>query len=502
MSEKSIKFKRFFTAMLAVCLIIMLSCGSYLLYSSAYSYVDESIQDQYPLQYSLSDFTSRYGTSDNYIYISALRSEYNSQYHHDNQYYYCVYIPLDSSVTYTLTNNTFILDPNNTYTVYSGSYDYFTTQDNRIISNYSDFTINIGSTHDISIAEDLSSFSAYIFDFCSDDYLNFEFKCADLDLHYSDIRVSFAPRLSGEIDRCIDLGNGSTAMEQTLLMTVDNRSDFGIQYCMSIYKKNKVTQRNSVDINTSDNVFYDSDPVFTFYSQNWVYCTPYDNKNDFFSDDQSQLQMKATSWHHVGAGLTQQQVIKFSQMNLKQGEEYTVVVKAVRCDFQYSSEKFTSLSENDRIYSELYMLDRDAIETVYTSDFSFLQYDDVVYNPDDTSGGIVPYDGYTNGISQQKQYAMSRNAVLNDDGSIDYTHKDVYSDSNSWYHNQIVDGLPYDLPNYTPSGDGEYNDVLTKTIPVFGFFRTVFGYFPTDVFTIFNLSLWATFIILVIRRLH
>ena len=147
------------------------------------------------------------------------------------------------------------------------------------------------------------------------------------------------------------------------------------------------------------------------------------------------------------------------------------------------------------------MLDNMAIQTVYSSTFSMMQYNDVKYNPNSSANGVLPYDGRS-GISQKGKYKMMRNALENSDGSIDYTNKNVYDDPNSWYNNpdSYNQGHSYDDSENTP--DSSYTGVLSKITGVYSFFGACFSYFPADIFKVINIALWSSLIILIFRRLH
>lgn len=310
------------------------------------------------------------------------------------------------------------------------------------------------------------------------------------------VEVSFSPALVGEVDRSLSNGTNSALMNQ-LVMSVQNNSRFAIQYEMYIEKHNKTTHRVS---SLDKDVYYDDDSIYIYYSNEWIYTIPYDTPNDIWSTDVSK-QQKPTQWHYVSANSPDVVIIDFDQINLKEGEEYDVIVKAIRCDFGCSSEYFSDTNNDDRIYPELKMLDNMAIQTVYSSTFSMMQYNDVKYNPDSSANGVLPYDGRS-GISQKGKYKMMRNALENSDGSIDYTNKNVYDDPNSWYNNpdSYNQGHSYDDSENTP--DSSYTGVLSKITGVYSFFGACLSYFPADIFKVINIALWSSLIILIFRRLH
>ena len=451
----------------------------------------------YPLTDCISNYAPEYAHSYFYINYETTREDSGVIYHQP----WTMFIPIRDNATYTNNNGIITVPREYLNSAYYYDFEYWTRLDGSFYSQdgpafmldgYSfstDLVFNTGlneiSFNGMTLTNQII-YAEYDFD-------GHSFKSDSLN-----VRVEFSPELSGEVDRSITSGS-NTAFMQTLLMTVENNCSYPIQYNMAIYKKNQTTHRSIVN-GDPDNVFYDDDPVFSLYKNEWVYCNPYDTSVEFTSDNLLSKQNKGSNWHYVGASSIAQTVIKYSQMNLKQGETYIVKVNAIRCDYDYASEKFTSLSENDQIYTDLKMLDRDSIETVYESEFSFKQYDDVKYDASDTSGGVLPYDGYTNGRSQALGYTLSRNAEEKD-GSVDYTHKDIYGDKNSWYHNQ-TNGGGGSTPSDYPAANTNYNSFLANLSSVYSFFGAILGYFPSEIYTVLNISLWSCLFIIIIRRLH
>ena len=135
-------------------------------------------------------------------------------------------------------------------------------------------------------------------------------------------------------------------MRSQLYMQVVNQSRFPIQYKMAIYKKHQQSTRN-YDLTTSDNVFYDNDPIFVYYGDSWVYCTNCDDENTFLNAD-TVKENKSSPWHYVDSSSQDIVTFDFNQINLLEGEEYTVYVYAVRNDFGYASEQivYFSIGEN------------------------------------------------------------------------------------------------------------------------------------------------------------
>lgn len=425
------------------------------------------------------EFMAEYGESNSYLWFKRIDTETDKVRVYTHSFVKLPddleYSELNGVITFTTRNRTF--NRGYSYRFSDGSYSksYTSYSDTRNYSvNVEDRVVN-----DYDVEQVILCINGHVYD---PNALNVE--------------VSFSPALVGEVDRSLTNGTNTALMNQ-LVMSVQNNSRFAIQYEMYIEKHNKTTHRVS---SLDKDVYYDDDPIYIYYSNEWIYTIPYDTPNDIWSTDVSK-QQKPTLWHYVSAHSPDVVIIDLDQINLKEGEEYDVIVKAIRCDFGCSSEYFSDTNHDDRIYPELKMLDNMAIQTVYSSTFSMMQYNDVKYNPNSSANGVLPYDGRS-GISQKGKYKMMRNALENSDGSIDYTNKNVYDDPNSWYNNpdSYNQGHSYDDSENTP--DSSYTGVLSKITDVYSFFGACFSYFPADIFKVINIALWSSLIILIFRRLH
>ncbi len=324
------------------------------------------------------------------------------------------------------------------------------------------------------------------------------------DNHYNsdglNVYVQFSPDLSGDVDRCLSDSSGNVGYMQNLFMSVTNNNLFPIQYMMYIYKKNKTNLRT---VGCSSSVSYDDDPVFSYYEDDWVYTQPYDNDGDQWALETS-YQYKPTYVHYVYAGQTDEVKFDFSQINLQEGVEYECVVMAQKCDYDRASEKHTQVGiTEDRLYTELYQVDYLSYENVYYSTFTMLHYNDVTYDPSNSSWGVLPYSGSSGQLEYQK-YATSRHAIEDENGNINYNDYSLYDDPNSWRskQEQFASHGNYAISDlYTPS-NSSYGTLLSKVSVVFTFFASVLGFFPSDVLIVYNLALWSIVILLIIRRLH
>ena len=97
------------------------------------------------------------------------------------------------------------------------------------------------------------------------------------------VDVRFRPGLSGQVDRMLDNGDGTKSMVSQMRMTVVNNSRFPIQYKMYIMKKHRSTSRGGNLGAQHVNEKYDDDPVFIYYSNEWVYSNSLDNSSDWYN---------------------------------------------------------------------------------------------------------------------------------------------------------------------------------------------------------------------------
>lgn len=289
-----------------------------------------------------------------------------------------------------------------------------------------------------------------------------------------DVRVNFTPTLSGNVDREVTV-NGSKSMLSSLTMTVENHCSFDIQYDMRIYKKFQQTHR-SYDALTADDTFFDDDPIFMYYKNQWVYCTNYDDMNSFLNDDPVK-ENKPSYWHYLSSGATDTVTIEFSQLNFLEGEEYTVTLRAIKNNYGISSEQIVYLASSDPALSELYQLQGDDIQTVYTSDFVMINYNDVKYDPNNNNNGVLAYNG-RNGQAARNNYQYSRNAREESNGTIDYSSRNLYTNQNSWLNQQrntvIQNHSSYKCGSIPASLSNHFNSFLT-------FITSVFSKLPLDI---------------------
>ncbi len=288
------------------------------------------------------------------------------------------------------------------------------------------------------------------------------------------VDVVFNPGLSGTVDRSMTADDGSHYMLSNITMAVYNHNKFPIQYTMDIRPVDSYT-----------------DFVFRYYENDWVYAPKIDSAGDFWNQI-PQKQQKATLCHYVLSGRTDVVNFNFNQINLVEGVEYVVEVYAARNDYGYASE--LAVSSVEEVYPELYQIQN---TLVYQSQFSMLQYSDVKYDPTNSSNGVLPYD-----FDLGQKYEHSYNAVEKDDGEIDYTGKDVYSDKDSWYHKPIDDNTQTSgSSSSSSSSSNEFSNFAKSFQNFFGFIRYMFNFFPSNIKTIFGVGFSAIVIIALVKVL-
>ena len=322
-----------------------------------------------------------------------------------------------------------------------------------------------------------------------------------------DVRVDFNPSLIGDVDRSIVSQDGSKSMRSNLVMTVDNNCTFDIQYQMRIVKKNQVNLRASREGNQASfasdsrlaaaSISYDDDPVFIYYSNDWVYTTDFDSETTMFSD-QYVKDNKSTMWHFLQHGASDSVTFDFSQINMTENEEYICTVTAVRNDYGIASTQIVYLASSDPAYPELKQIQGDDIQTVYSSEFRMINYSDVVYDPYNDSNGVNPYNG-KNGIVDREKYSYSRNAREDKQGNIDYKAVDLLNDKNSWINKQF-DVAHSNHNNYYSNNSSVPNSLKQHFNGFFGLVSSVFGHLPGDIQSIYVYGFVSVFVLACILK--
>ena len=458
----------------------------------------------YPLTDCISNYAPEYAHS--YFYINyEVTTVDNDRTDHQP---WTMFIPIRDNATYTNNNGIITIPREYLNPAYYHNFHYYFYSDGTMYSQDSpDFMYDGYSfSTDLVFNENLTQISFNGMTFTNTQIVAAEYDFADIHNKRSVINVSFTPALVGQVDRTIITSSGNKALTQDLIFNISNSGNSACQYQWYIVAKNQNTHRGD---SFSPATYFDDDPVYKYYTCEWVYSqvkelqisqkkdffdkllsavSPWSNDNDEEPTKYPFKQNKATDWHYLAAGSSQTQTIHFSQINLKQGVEYTVVVKAVDCPYDYAS--LISPEDNVDTSSLLCEVNFYNAQVVYTSDFTMLQYDDIVYNPNDDSNGIIPYNGYE-GNYQGILYDNSYQAIQNPDGSIEYKSFEYKQNDTSSFLNG---------DSSVNVSDGS-NELIANSSGVLGFLTTIFGVFPSDVNKVLVLSLWLGLIIFIIRRL-
>ena len=335
-----------------------------------------------------------------------------------------------------------------------------------------------------------------------------------------DVDVTFTPELRGLIDLKPKDSDGNTTLKSSFKMTVTNNSAKAIQYSMAIYTAENYRIMNGVQSSTSSSndivtttASASDSPITTtvasssssppeyasyrYYTDEWVYDTGCESENDFWDDNNSNSYNKGSAWHYVASGQTDEQIFNWSQLNIRDHTSYVVEVKAILTDYDMASLKFTSLIENDRIYTELKQLDRSAVEIVYSSTFQVLDLSDVPYNHDDTSNGIIPWNSHEDTQKAHLSYNAKTDSTT---GQTSVKSYDAYSDKNSWYNVQKSRIGKYNRDETFDSVSSDSLGNVSSTISqFFGFVSSCFLFLPSEIYNVFFVGLLAVVIIGIIK---
>ena len=438
----------------------------------------------YPLEDIITNYAPEYAHS--YFYINyEVTTVDNDMTDHQP---WTMFIPIRDNATYTNNNGIITIPREYLNSAYYHNFHYYFYSDGSMYSQDSPQFMYDGFsfTTDLVFNESLTEISFNGMTITNTQIVAAEYDFADIHNKRTSVSVVFSPQLVGDVDRNITSGDNTSKIEN-IHVSVINRGNTNVQYKLSIFEKNSsAAARNG---STNSDTYYSDDPIFVLYKNEWVWGEQTEemqnasNNIDIYAPMRYQ---KPSEWHFVAAGQTDTYSIKFSQIHFKQGVEYTVVVDVVDCPYtDVSSIPSTSRADFGQI-------DFSSAQTVYRSDFRILQYGANEYNPDDESGGVLAYDGYT-GNGQAKEYSGSYLAFDAGDGTVQFeNHK---GDSGSSFGDNFFSG------SNSQNNNTKYNTVLSQSTSVLSFFGTVLGFFPSDVFVIFNIALWLGLIIFVVRRL-
>lgn len=290
-----------------------------------------------------------------------------------------------------------------------------------------------------------------------------------------DVDVSFRPPLSGVVDRTVHDQDGNEGLSQIFSMHVQNNSDKAIQYIMKIKEKDA------------------DESMYVYISDEWVYSfdiekVPTYSRSLDFDGDTVVLQNKPSVEHYVAAGSGDTQIFKFSQIPFEKDKEYVVSVKAALTDHDYaSSVQFGAFK---------YQFTNEAYKEVYTSTFSISDLSGIAFDPSDTSNGVYPYGDE----DTLKSILNSRNAIMNEDGSINYKSYNSYKDSNSPL-NKFGEGIGNNViggskNSYNYSGSSSFTGMYGSAI---SFVMSFFSFLPDGFLQMFLIGFSVLIVVAIVK---
>ncbi len=345
-----------------------------------------------------------------------------------------------------------------------------------------------------------------------------------------DIDVSFTPSLSGDVTREVtsfvfspwnapDLSGSEpasinvsesdtrTSISESFTMTVKNNSRVGAELLFAIVPKGESIHfygsYSSTPTACSYVYDYSTNPIFVWWSQDWNYFYDSlipdsitrvdhhlsDSVSSYFSCSE---QLSNIPWHFIEKKSTWYHDFSWSQINLKEDSEYSVLVYAVECNYGKASRQC--------IYSDMdYYVDYSSIELVYSSDFRLVN--GYIYNPNDDSFNNIPV-GTPSDIVNMGWSSVGYKDPLTGETVIQSRSFNDYADNLNTIRRNAGDEvfIQWTPPSITSNSD--YGGLLDNTSNVFSFFSAVFNYFPSGFITIFTIGFWSIIILSIIRRLH
>lgn len=412
-----------------------------------------------------------------------------------------------SDFTFTQVGNGFTLDLNTSYSiaVFGTSYSVGTN-----ITRSSTFNTNYTSQLPTQYSFNLSS-ASLTSDNTYNYYINYSRDTVlfDVKTNMGNITEScplvfdFAPALSGTVDRSYT-SNGITYYSDTVIMGVTNTSGDNWAYNLCI-------------LDTFGNV------VYQFLSYEWQ--KTFDISDNDISMNQFWMQgggehltqLIGCDWHLVYGNTSEVQNFKWSQLPIKEGVPYTLEITAYKVSSGNLGDtlgRVYSYNVND----PLAPITPTSLVTAYTSTFQVSYLGDVVYNHDDDSNGIIPYNSQDDYIKAK----LSRLAVKDDNNNIDYRNYSAYEDQNSWYNTgsvrenydkvaQIIEDARAGNRSFTNNSlfsDGtgfsgaavNFNSLSTVFSQWFGFVKTFFGFFPAAFWVIIYFGLVTLIVVGIVKK--
>lgn len=442
-------------------------------------------------QTKIDDYEDDYNGTDYYLYLQARQSPDTK-----NTYsQYCVWSPDKAD----------IIDGDGVLTInFKSTHYYYVTMG---------LSFGFSSIDSISIDRIVIDSNNNVISFYNDDSQRFPFDdiyLVDYETNFEstfytpDVYVEFNPDLSGTVSRDISI-NGNAGKLSSISMYIENRSNFNIQYKVEIYKANQSNSRwdyESPDNYSRDNLSasFDDDPVFVYFSNQQVYSHIKTDNNlpGFGYHSPTSLYTKASYFHKLDKGQSETVSFPLSMINLSEDVDYRVKVTAYKLDYQYVTEATFPL-DPDNVDKSNFEYDSSTALVAYDSVFRFSDLSGVKYNPDQTSGNILPYDG-SNGISDQKKYHVNYDAVTDlETGETKIGHVDNFNSDDYW--DSI--GVPFQSKynTFTESFDSslDLSSFSSLFSPVFGAVGMFFNFLPPSVSMIFIFGFTCLIVIAIIK---
>ena len=289
-----------------------------------------------------------------------------------------------------------------------------------------------------------------------------------------DVQVGFSPSLKLNIDRESIDSNGNRLMGQDLKMKVLNNSSKPIQFQMYI--------QPYVNGELSDRIFQLYREPDYFYSYNLT------NGSDFATGSIIKM-CKPVKWFYLNPGEKFEQVIQWSQLPLESLGHYQCIVEAVFNPYDLATEAFCN-NDFDR---EMYVINKENIEVVYSQEFSVIDLFDVPYNPDNKANGILPnFSDYDRELLD-KQW----NSFYDENNVFHGSSGNLITDKDSWYNNPVLPS--YNNEVYFENPDSNNYDLSSQASGYFSMVRTVLSFFPSWFWSMFSFGLLSLIIIGILK---
>ena len=309
-----------------------------------------------------------------------------------------------------------------------------------------------------------------------------------------DLTVEIYPELSGKVSRNIDYDGKKFSLDY-FQFEIHNNSRKQYQYAFFIVNKGETIQfrddfsGSSVsDTGYSNGRFYSNNPVYALVEYTWFWTILNGSATQVYAP---------CSWHYVApVGSSVSTVhsdihgIYWNQMKLEKNVEYDVVVLACQINSDTDYEDGCPISYvGDPIFGS----SSEQPFELYRSTFSFNENTSFDPNLKGLTGEL-PYDADSDidDMFNNLQSFYDKNSgqnVITPAGSkfSDYSTGDNFSGSSG---------------SSSGSSSASYGSLLSNSRSFFSFLKTVLGYFPTSILTVFNLALWSLLIFALIRRIH